>query len=290
MCHHWGSGFTYMYFRKGLNVSLSAAAQILEQLNEVVFDDPLSRLSRGSDALSIYRKGIQRYAKEFTRNLPMEAEDLLEQVYLEFIKKIERGWVPDRSLRNAFIRTLQSRSIDAYRRLPKQPVAESSQYAQELQRLDPVKYRLEIEALLSEQELLEKLTYEWEVEQELDSQANRSSSFFEDGTQWEEIELKCAIAAEALAKNFRELSGALTWMTLSAHSDIELDDAPTPKAGVGSDQVVGWPSLWFASHDRTIFNEQASKAEVRKRQRQMNAINNLRLAAQSNVAMQLGVL
>ncbi len=127
-------------------MSSSSAAQVLEQLNEVVFHDPLSRLSRGSDALSIYRKKIQWYALEFTRNLPMEAEDLLEQVYLEFIKKIERGWVPERNLRNAFISTLRNRSIDAYRRLPKQQVAESVLRAEELQRLNTVKYALEIEA------------------------------------------------------------------------------------------------------------------------------------------------
>ena len=259
-------------------MSLPSAAQVLEQLNEVVLQDPLSRLSRGKDALSIYRKDIRRYALDFTRNLPVEAEDLLEQVYLEFIKKIERGWVPERNLRNAFISTLRNRSIDAYRRLPKQQVADSVQRAEELQRLDPDKYALEIEALLSEQELLEKLSEQWEVDQALDSQANLSTTFFDDGVQWDEIQLKCSIAAEALAKNFRELSGALTWMTISTHNDIDLDDAPAPRAGVGNDQVVGWPSLWFASHDRAMFSQHASKAEVRKRQRQMSAIDSLRLA------------
>ena len=290
MCHHWGSGFNYLPNRKVLNVSSPSPAQVLEQLNEVVFHDPLSRLSRGSDALSIYRKRIKQYAQEFTRNLPLEAEDLLEQVYLEFIKKIGRGWVPERSLRNAFISALRNRSIDVYRRLPKQQVADSVQEAERLQRLDPTKYALEIEALLSEHELLEKLSDQWEVEQALDNQANLSTAFFGDGAQWDEIQFKCTIAAEALAKNFRELSGALTWMTISTHSDIDLDDAPAPKAGVGSDQVVGWPSLWFASHDRAMFNQHASKAEVRKRQRQMSAIDSLRLAAQSNVAKQLGAL
>lgn len=271
-------------------MSSSSAAQVLEQLNEVVLQDPLSRLSRGTDALSIYRKRIQQYANEFTRNLPLEAEDLLEQVYLEFIKKIERGWVPERNLRNAFISTLRNRSIDAYRRLPKQQVAESVQRAEELQRLDPDKYALDIEALLSEQELLEKLADPWEVERELDSQASPSTVFFADGVQWDEIRLKCTIAAEALAKNFRDLSGALTWMTISTHNDIDLADAPAPKAGVGSDQLVGWPSLWFASHDREMFGQHTSKADVRKRQRQMSAIDNLRLAAQSDVAKQLGAI
>ena len=290
MCHHWGSGFAFTPIGKDFDVLSPSAAQVLEQLNEVVLQDPLSRLSRGKDALSIYRKGIRWYALEFTRNLPLEAEDLLEQVYLEFIKKIERGWVPERNLRNAFISTLKNRSLDAYRRLPKQQVADSVQRAEELQRLDPDKYALEIEALLSEQELLEKLTDPWETELALDSPVNQSSTFFEEGAQWDEIQIKCTIAAESLAKNFRELSGALTWMTISAHRDIDLDDAPAPKAGVGSDQVVGWPSLWFASHDRSMFSQHASKADVRKRQRQMSAIDNLRLAAQSNVAKQLGAL
>jgi len=287
---HWGNRSLVLRSWRNQNVSFQTPNQLFNQLNDIVFIDPTSTLSRGSSADEIYRKGLRHYAEEFTRNLPMEPEDLLEQVYLEFVNKIKRGWVPHSNLRNAFISTLRNRSIDVFRQLPKQPVADAVTRAQALQRLDPVKHQLEIEALLSEYELLEQLTPQWDVEDMLNEQANGAESIFDDGSQWSEIEVKCAVSAEALANNFRDLSGALTWMTISGHNGIDLDDAPTPKAGVGSDQIFGWPSLWFATHDRSLFDQTASKAEVRKRQRQMSAIDNLRLAAQSNVAKQLGAL
>lgn len=287
---HWGNRSLVLRSWRNQDVSSQTPHQLFNQLNDILFVDPTSTLSRGSAADEIYRDGLRFYAKEFTRNLPMEPEDLLEQVYLEFVKKIKRGWVPNDNLRNAFISTLRNRSIDVYRRLPKRLLPGAIERAEELQRLDPAKHQLEIEALLSEYELLEQLAPQWDVEDMLNQQANGAESIFEDGSQWSEIESQCAVAAEALANNYRDLSGALTWMTISGHDDIDLDDAPTPKAGVGSDQLFGWPSLWFATHDRSLFDQTASKAEVRKRQRQMSAIDNLRIAAQSNVAKQLGAL
>jgi hypothetical protein len=68
----------------------------------------------------------------------------------------------------------------------------------------------------------------------------------------------------------REVSAALSYITLVGHTDIECDDLPTPKAGAKPEHAQWWPSLWLATHDSSLFPGKG-KGSVAQRKRLQRA-------------------
>jgi DNA-directed RNA polymerase specialized sigma24 family protein len=72
------------------------------------------------------------------------------------------------------------------------------------------------------------------------------------------------------------ISGVLTWLTLEIDDLVPYDDAPSPAAGVAENARLGWPALWFAKRDASLFASGASRATQRRRQRAMGKISDFR--------------
>lgn len=71
---------------------------------------------------------------------------------------------------------------------------------------------------------------------------------------------------EASGADTRDVSAALTYITLIGHTDIDCDDLPQPRAGAKPEHALWWPCLWLATHDGTLFPKYDSgSAAQRKR-------------------------
>jgi hypothetical protein len=95
-----------------------------------------------------------------------------------------------------------------------------------------------------------------------------------------DLDRYCA-AVEALGGNPVHVSGALTVTYLLAFDDIDVDDAPWPRAGVRDDRRHGWPALWFATRNPALFPNSSRRGDpqARIRQRHLDKIEGLRVRA-----------
>lgn len=90
----------------------------------------------------------------------------------------------------------------------------------------------------------------------------------------------CA-AIEAHGEHPVHVSAALTITYLAACTDITVDDAPWPRAGVRDDRRHGWPALWYATRSAALFPATGRRrdGQARTRQRHLEKIDALRLRA-----------
>lgn len=81
---------------------------------------------------------------------------------------------------------------------------------------------------------------------------------------------------EALGGDPVYISAALTLTSLRAFNNISIDDAPWPKAGVRDDRRDGWPALWFATRNPSLFPARGRRDhQARIRQRHLERIDAL---------------
>lgn len=91
-----------------------------------------------------------------------------------------------------------------------------------------------------------------------------------DGSSAHQILERLRVLIERLGSSAVAISGALTFVTLSTDPDIDVSDAPAPKAGVARDRAFGWPALWFATRHPGLFVNNSSVN--RRRQRRISEI------------------
>ena len=74
---------------------------------------------------------------------------------------------------------------------------------------------------------------------------------------------------EACGAHPRDVSAALTYVTLAGHSDVDYADLPKSKAGAKPEHALWWPCIWLATHDMTLFPimDKGSSAQRKRLQR-----------------------